>query len=214
VNTIYFISGLGADERAFQLLKINHARNKYIEWLIPEKNDSLEHYIAKLSKQITDPEHSILIGLSFGGIIAIELSKINTFHKTILISSIKSVYEMPGYMKFLKYTKLYKCMPGRLLNRYNFIIAYAFGIANKFENAILKNVIEETNPKLVKWAIDKIINWSNTMVPDNVIHIHGSEDRLFPFKNIKNAFKIDGGTHFMIVNKPDIISTIINNEIR
>lgn len=213
MKTIYFISGLGADERAFQLLDIHNTNNKHIKWIIPTKDDSLEQYIHKLSEQIIEPENSIILGLSFGGIIAIELSKIIRFNKTILISSIKSKAELPFYLKLFKYFQIYKLVPERFFNKYNFIIAYAFGVSNKFENDLLKNVILETNPRLVKWAIDKIVNWNNTIIPNDVLHIHGLKDRLFPFKNIKNAIKVDNGTHFMIVNKSNIISSIINNEI-
>ena len=35
-----------------------------------------------------------------------------------------------------------------------------------------------------------------------------------PYKNIKNAIKVESGTHFMIANKYDIISSLINNELK
>ena len=211
--TIYFVSGLGADERAFQLLKIGPVNKKYIQWQAPERNESLEHYVRKLSLQVADPGNSIIVGLSFGGIIAVELSKILHFAKTVIISSIKSSDELPRHFKFLKYFKIYKLAPYKVFNRYNSIISYAFGITSGFENEILKNVIEETDPRLIKWAIDKVINWNNPPTTGNIIHVHGTDDRLFPYRFIKNAIKVEGGTHFMIVNKAEIISSIISKEL-
>lgn len=214
MNTIYFISGLGADERAFQLLRIDNANKKYIAWRIPEEQESFDQYISALAGQITDPEQSILVGLSFGGIMAVELSRKFKFRKTILISSIKSRDEKPGYLRFFRYFRIYAWVPGRVLNKYNPVIKYAFGIKNEFENSLLRDVIQATDPRLIQWAIDKMVNWNNTVIPANIVHIHGTADRLFPVKNIKNAILVEHGTHFMIANKPDIISSIINAELK
>ncbi len=213
MRTAYFISGMGADERAFQLLDIGNVNRKYIGWLVPENREPFGHYIRRLSEQIDDPRDGILVGLSFGGIIAVELSELLRFHRTVIISSVKSREEMPLYLRLLRYSRIYRAVPERFLNRYNPAIRYAFGVSSRFENDILKEVIETTDPKLVRWAIDAIVNWDRTSAPEGIIHIHGTGDRLFPYRNIRGAIPVEGGSHFMIVNKSDRIGAIINGMI-
>ncbi len=213
MRTAYFISGMGADERAFQLLDIRNVDRKHIEWLVPENREPLGHYVRRIAEQVENPRDSVLVGLSFGGIIAVELSRLLRFHRTIIISSIKSREEMPLYLRLLGHARIYRPVPERFFNRYNPVIAYAFGISSRFENDILKEVIETTDPKLVRWAIDAIVNWDRTSPPEGIIHIHGTGDRLFPYRNISGAIPVEGGSHFMIVNKSDRIAAIINDVI-
>jgi esterase/lipase len=73
--TWYLISGLGADERVFDYLDVK-AHTSVIKWLEPEYKESLEDYTQRLSFRINQTEEFGIIGVSFGGIVAIELSNI------------------------------------------------------------------------------------------------------------------------------------------
>jgi pimeloyl-ACP methyl ester carboxylesterase len=74
LKDIYCISGLGADERVFQKLKFQGYQPIHIKWLEPEAGENIANYTQRLTTQIK-AEKPILIGLSFGGIIAVEMSK-------------------------------------------------------------------------------------------------------------------------------------------
>lgn len=83
---VYAISGLGADARVFQFLKLP-IEIITIDWLSPKRNESLSEYAARLIPQINIKQEFILLGVSFGGLIALELSKLLKPKATILISS-------------------------------------------------------------------------------------------------------------------------------
>ena len=89
-----------------------------------------------------------------------------------------------------------------------------FGIESESEKQLLKNILKDTDPNFFSWAINEIVNWKNVTSPKHVIHIHGNKDRIIPFKNVKVDFVIEGGGHFMTVNKPDEIQNIILNLIK
>jgi len=42
--TIYFISGLGADERVFQFLDLSDIKKVFIKWITPQINEELSAY--------------------------------------------------------------------------------------------------------------------------------------------------------------------------
>src|SRR5690349_17938311 len=110
MKTIYCISGLAADERAFSCLKFEGYKVVCLPWLTPLPNESIRAYATRMSKAITT-EDPILIGLSFGGMMAIEISKLIAVEKVILISSIKSRRELPGWMKAAGLLGLNKIFP-------------------------------------------------------------------------------------------------------
>ena len=62
-----------------------------------------------------------------------------------------------------------------------------------------------------KRAINCIINWDQAECSNaNIIHIHGTADRLLQYKNIKADYSIKNGSHAMVVNKAEEISKILN----
>ena len=56
------------------------------------------------------------------------------------------------------------------------------------------------------WAIDRLVKWSRNFQEQNVIHIHGKKDSVFPIKNIKDpVIKIDGD-HAIVLTHSDWFS--------
>ena len=72
--TIHFISGLGADERVFQFLDLPGIEKKFIRWIEPGKNESIHSYSLRLIDQIQQNEDLVLVGISFGGMVAQEIA--------------------------------------------------------------------------------------------------------------------------------------------
>lgn len=86
-HNIYLVSGLGADERVFRYLHFSGAGVFHIQWIDPLKNELIEPYASRLSSQIMTSDNNSVIGVSFGGRIAVELSTMRAFSKVIIISS-------------------------------------------------------------------------------------------------------------------------------
>jgi pimeloyl-ACP methyl ester carboxylesterase len=112
MKKIYCISGLGADERAFAKLHIEGYQLIHLPWLLPVQNETIEQYAKRMSENIKE-ENPVLMGLSFGGIVSIEIAKYTPAEKVILISSVKSSKEMPVWMKLAGKLRLNKIMPMR-----------------------------------------------------------------------------------------------------
>ena len=83
--------GLAASSMVFENIKLDGKKYSLhrIDWIQPEKNESIKTYCVRLSKKIKH-KNPILLGVSFGGIIAQELDKIIKVKKLIIVSSVKS----------------------------------------------------------------------------------------------------------------------------
>lgn len=207
---VYFISGLGADERVFQFLALSKIEHRFIQWIKPNNKESLAAYCERLATQIDTTKEVFLIGLSFGGIVAQEISKIITCKKIIIISSIKSIREFNWQLKLLRQIQIHRIVPYWLLTLSNrFTADFYFSTENQIESKLLHQIIKDTDTKFLSWAIHQIMNWKNETYPENLIHIHGTNDRIFSIENISNVIKIPKSGHFMIVNRFQQIQDLI-----
>jgi len=211
MKNIYLITGLGADRRLFKKIKISGFKINYIEWTTPNKDDSFSSYLERYVPQIK--QGSILIGVSLGGMAAIELSKKVEVDKVILISSVKSRGEMPLYLRFIGRFKIYKMAPIVSLKRFGTLGMYVNGVSSKEARDALLEMIDDVDNVFYIWAAGQAANWSNLELIPNLTQIHGSNDKIFPIKNIDPDFIINDGTHFMVYEKGEEISEIIKEQI-
>lgn len=208
MSTIYIFSGLGADYRAFEKIDFGNLPIVHISWISPQKNETIENYAQRISEKILD-ENPILIGLSFGGMMLMEIAKIKKTKQIILISSAKTKYELPWIYRFLGKIKANKLIPSSILTKSNFILNWLFGANSIEEKQLLKAIIKDTDILFMKWAINEISHWKNVEIPNNVIHIHGNNDKIIPIRNVKANFTIQNGSHLMTLNKSKEIQDII-----
>lgn len=206
---IFGISGLGADERVFKYIKLHHEIIT-VKWLNPQLNEDIKNYVKRLSDTIDQIQPFVLIGVSFGGIVAIELSKIIKPKATFIVSSVENCQEMPKFLKIIGKTKIINHLPKRILKLPFPIASLMFGAENRL---LLKEIIKDTDLDFAKWALAQFINWNNVTKTNNLIQIHGDRDILLPIKNKSQVIRIKDGGHFMVVDKADEISTIINDKL-
>lgn len=212
-KNIYCISGLGADYRLFQNLRLpQEYRLRHLPWISPDKEESIESYAARIAAGI-DEEAPVLVGVSFGGMISVEISKQMPVSRVILISSIKSKSEKPLYFRAAATLRLNKILP---LKPYGFlepIQNYNLGIENEEEKALAEEYRRTINLSYTEWAIDRILNWQNETFPDDIIHIHGSSDHIFPVRYVKPTDIIEGAGHMMVMNRAEEISAILDKAL-
>lgn len=210
MKTIYCISGLGADERAFSKLKINGYQLQVIPWLMPEVNEKIEHYATRMRTAIKD-KNPVLMGLSFGGMLCTEIAKQIPVDKIIIISSIKSSKELPFWMKTVAKLKLHKIVPLRSTRLTEPIQNMMLGVQSQEEKTIASNYRKSVGLPYTNWAVNQALNWKNDWQHPRIYHIHGDKDNMFPIKNIKADFTIKNGGHFMVMNHAREVSDCINS---
>lgn len=206
MKEIYVLSGLGVDERVFKFVDFGKHQVTFVKWISPLADESIEGYAKRLVSQINSVR-PVLIGLSFGGMMAIEISKFIETEKIILISSAKTTNEIPFYFRWVGFFGLHKIVPARLTSKSNWLAQWFFGAASEIDKRMLDDILRETDPIFLKWAIDKIVNWKNSQIPKNLIHIHGNTDKLLPLTICD--FPIKEGGHLMILNKAREISSLL-----
>lgn len=210
---VYFMPGMSANSLIFERIKLpREFKSHFLEWIQPEKNESLNSYAKRLSLKIVH-DNPILIGVSFGGVIVQEISKIIDVRKLIIISSIKSKKEMSNSMKFAKKTKSYKLLPVSWLDDFESLMAFVFGPKIKRRLDLYRKYLSVRNKHYLEWSIEKIINWDQEKSLENVIHIHGTKDSIFPVNNIKNYIPVENGDHAIILKNADWLNDYFSENL-
>ena len=72
---IYFVPGLAAGKEIFKNIKLPEAlcTMHILEWLIPEKGESMSHYAARMASLVVH-DNAVLVGVSFGGVVVQEMA--------------------------------------------------------------------------------------------------------------------------------------------
>jgi pimeloyl-ACP methyl ester carboxylesterase len=212
MQNIYCISGLGADEKVFSNLQLPGYNIVFLPWLIPTLNESIEGYAKKMLASIHEP-NPILMGLSFGGMMCVEIAKLMPVKHIVIISSIKTNIELPLWMKVCGKLRLNKIIPIKQYKLLQPVQNKRLGVTTSQEKNLANYYRSNINQQYLKWAVQQILNWQNKIIPTYITHIHGDKDKMFGIKNIQANMVIKNGGHFMIMNKANEISKAIVNAL-
>lgn len=199
---VYLMPGMAANPSIFEHIKLpeNQFKIHWLEWVIPNKDESLKAYAKRMSLKVVE-DYSVLIGVSFGGVLVQEMSHFLNLRKLIIVSSIKSNKELPTRLHLLRKSKAYKYLPTQLLSHVDLLAKYAVGHTLNKRVALYQKYLSVNDKRYLDWAIKEIVCWQQDKPLEKCIHIHGDNDAVFPINKINNYIAIKGGTHIMIINK-------------
>ncbi len=211
---LYCIPGMGVDERLFRNLKPDNCTLHHIKWETPHKKETLPHYAMRLARQIDTSKPFALLGVSFGGMCATEIAKQMHPVKTFVVSSCKVSEELPLRLTIWKYIPLYKHVSDKTYKGAALFFKRQFGVSSKDQSHKFKQMLDASPHNYFKGAVHCLLSWKNKIVPASVVHIHGNADKVLRIDKVKPNYIIEGGSHFMIINKAKEINKIINEELR
>jgi len=210
-TNVYFISGMCYNCSVFDKLMLPRGFKKvYINWHIPRSEESLNEYAHTMAKSIDVSHPFVLVGYSFGAVIIQEMNSFLSPLKSVIISSFKSEAEIPTLFRAVKIANLIEKVPMSVYSSTEFITNAFNRFVYHMPAAELSEVMTYTDPVYIRWAIKQITDWVPANKYKHLYHIHGTQDQIFPYELIKNAFPVEDGDHLMVLKKADIVSSILS----
>lgn len=198
----------------FQKLNLSVESPTLLNWIEPLARESLRSYALRLyDAHVQTDERVVIIGHSLGGIVAQEIASEREVDRIILLSSIKSRAEMPWIFRNarrLGLTHLFN--RGLSLSTFRFW-AVRHGFRQNEQQELFRSMLQRQSNHYLKWALKSLACWRAPSIPagTELIQIHGTDDLTFPISKISHCqYKIPDGTHFMVYNLAEHISTILN----
>lgn len=210
--TLYCIPGLGTDERVFSRLfpfLEQHHTCVVLNHIEPlSRQESLAHYAQRLGGEIPMPQEKnfVLLGLSLGGPIAIEIAKQYPNAMVILISTFKQTLEEPFLFKIARVLPLYRLIHIWYTHHVIPCLARLFHIGSQEDSTLLGAMFQAHSAAHFAWGRRAIVHWKNKKLPNICWHLNGDKDHIF-----NNALPyvdacIIGGTHNMILDRAEEVA--------
>ncbi len=207
---VYFTSGIGADYRLFTHLRLPEGfEAAYIHWIPPHDNEKLSHYAIRLTEQIDSSEPFVLIGLSLGGIMSVEMAKHIRPLCTILISSVPVSAHLPRFYRMAGQLGLGKWVPASLLKAAT-TVKHGLMMRSAANRQLMLDVIRSGDDRFIRWALTAVLEWENSEIPQSLYHIHGTRDEVFPIGLTKPTHIIRKGGHLFLLYRADAVNRILS----
>jgi pimeloyl-ACP methyl ester carboxylesterase len=181
-----------------------------LKWLMPVPHEPIGEYADRMRAGITD-ERPLLLGVSFGGMMAIEIAKKLPGARVIIVSSICDHMQMPLWIR----------LGGRVYPRWlnprmrsprkfmRFFENYFIGVESEEDSRLVEEFQNKVDQRFLYWSIHAIAGWRNRWTPPSFFHIHGGRDRMFPLRKVQPAHFIPDGGHLMVYNRADEVSAVL-----
>ena len=205
---LYVLAGIGADERLFEAQRaVREIRP--IRWIAPaHAREPLTHYAARLAREINITQPFDLGGASFGGMIALELTRHLSPRNVFLFGSCRSSDAVALYLRALRHVWPHRMLhPPRIVQPF---IARWFGAKSPAHIELFAEMLRATPPDFIRWASDAVFSWPGVAeLPMPIHHIHGGRDRLIPVHRVKPDRVIAGAGHLLNLTHGEAVNDFI-----
>lgn len=206
---VYFISGIGADYRFFTHVRLPEGYEpSYIHWIPPLRNETLRAYALRLADQIDPSQPFILVGLSLGGILSVEIAQKIAPVCTILISSVPSAAHLPKLYKLAGQLRLGRLVPATLL-KLAALVKHSLFMYPEENRRLMRQVIRAGDDRFIRWALNAVLDWDNHTIPQPLYHIHGTRDEVFPIGLTTPTHVVRKGGHMFVVSRPETVNRFL-----
>lgn len=210
--TTYFIGGIATDVHLYDYPLKHIPDSVYLPFPQHEKEDNMTIYARKFIALIDTSKPFNIVANSMGGMMTTELVRYIQPEKIIFVSSVKCREEMPWRLRQLKYSNLHKLLPGKA-----FIAGVQYGsrfIKEIHQTPDVRDIViqmaKNNSPDFLYWCVNAIAKWNGTKnYREDIIHIHGTKDSMFPYRNIRNAVPVLDGTHNMLLTRKEEITALL-----
>ena len=214
---LYFIPGLGFDDRVFARLNLPDYAVHVLNWIEPELRETLGSYTDRMAKRLpSDTEKVILVGHSLGGMISQTIASRVSLGGLILISTIESRAENPLRFRLIKPLGLHRVLNKELILASCPFWAASYGYETPEEQTLFKKMVSQHRNRYYRWALRALSTWKEQQLPAElpVLRLHGRLDQTFPLQLTQGVDHIlESGSHLMVYSQGETISEVISRFI-
>jgi len=184
------------------------------ERIPPETDDDLTTYCRRLAEEIDPGQPCFVGGASFGGLIALEMTRHLDTLACFLIGSVRGPNELPGRIRSLRALEVaLSLVPVRLLQ---FSAATAAKpirrVGGKHLGAVMRQ-FSTADAHTLRWSARQVLQWDTTYEDVLVRQIHGAHDHVFPLGNVRPDEIVPGGGHAVSMTNGRQVNEFLRREM-
>lgn len=211
---LVFLPGLGADSRLFHPQRSAFKNSINPAWLTPQKNETLPQYAQRWAKKLKLKKGCVLVGVSFGGMVALEMARHVKPKAVLLIGSCRVPQSVPLVLRVAGSFPAWPLIGKALVNLFPFGRKWFLGAQTKEQQDLLTQMFLETPNPFLLWTVGAIRGWAGFNGKfTNVHHVHGDNDHLIPIQNVRPDKVIQGGGHVINLTHPREVNEFIRKSL-
>lgn len=222
---IVLFPGLGADPRMFRQLQTTLGDDlECPDWLAPTPGERFDAYAQRWAAQLRsepgDDRPMFLGGVSFGGMVAMQMARYLNPKAVILIGSCRSVHAKPPRWQIAK--RIGDLIPDRLFGRRTLsagaLWVSALDHLDEPHRVLLTQMAVDADPKRIRWSGHACADW--TFDPGEVqdfppIHqVHGQLDAIIPLHAGDPDLVIPDGRHIILFSHPHTVHRFVMDVVK
>ena len=209
-----FFSGMGADASVFFSQSLAFPNLTVPDWDSPLPQDDLQSYCARMALKLDPKRPCIVGGASFGGIVALEMTRHLEALACILIGSVRGPQQLPKRIRILRRLSwAIKFAPIKFLQRAARTSAVAARSAGAKNLASIAMQFSDADAAVLRWSASQILSWKSTYEGFEIRHIHGDRDRVFPIAHVEPDEIVIGGGHVISMTHGTQVNSFLRKHI-
>jgi pimeloyl-ACP methyl ester carboxylesterase len=219
---VFYLPGLGADERLFSEMQI-HCPGTVLSWPQVSSDQSFDSFTDSCIETWNLPADAVVVGFSFGGMVAksvfrkLESSEaLSDAARLIMISSCRTISALDK--KFIKRVEILPKVPDAVL-RFALVQVgpYFASRGDRLKESTwnkLRDMARSTDLDFFRWATRACVQWPETAkdleyVP--ILQIHGAKDSVIPYPKDDPEFIIENAGHLLTYTQAEKIAELISS---
>jgi pimeloyl-ACP methyl ester carboxylesterase len=207
---IFLLPGLNGDPRVFtpQLRAFPSAR--VVAWPPPMACEPLAEYARRIASSLDPGQDCIVAGVSFGGIVAIEVARHLRAKACLVIASSRDVRGLPIAIRFLR--PFASLIPPSALHQAVYGGWSTATSASPYRRRIRRLSGEERTFR--RWAVQALLTWRPQRSPPCLVfQIHGDCDVEFPAGRNFAEYIVPRAGHLLTLTHAEIVNDLFRTAI-
>lgn len=198
---LVLLPGLGADARLFDPQRAMFPEIEVPPWLPHREDESLADYARRMAATVTPSADLYLGGVSFGGMVALDMARLLQPRAVFLIASCRTGRQIAPHLRyFVTFAHMFPARAFAVGAKLSALYMRKFGHLTEEQEAFFAEMLADVQPAFVRWGIAAITAWPGPgELPMPIYHIHGSADELIPVEGVRPDQVVPGGGHLLNV---------------
>lgn len=210
-SPLILLPGVGGDSRLFSAQRIAFPELVLPRWIEPMPRESLVEYAARFAKVIDPGCPCFVGGVSFGGVVALEVATHLQTRECYLFGSIRDSRELPKRLQFFRSISDLIMIP-------KWVSPFALAYGGRWFNSVARGMmhqLKDADSRFLRWAAGAILKWkpSPGVSQVRVVQIHGDRDWVFPLRRIVADKTIIGAGHLMSLTHADQVNEYVRQRM-
>lgn len=208
----FYISGLGSNHLVYEHLVDFDELRIMIQWEEPIRDESLESYCGRIIDSYEIRQEDIVIGYSFGGVIAQQIAGLLAMDEVILISSFRTKHDLKTFLDRALKLKLHRLLLELNLFLISELVVNFLHCGSAQTKTLMKEMIRKSNAQLISWSLDRIFELELPILgpKTKICNIIGDSDELVKTWENNSTYVIHNGNHLMVYDCAPQLSAVLD----